>query len=165
MPKITIGRVAAAAGVSVETIRYYQRRGLLEEPAKPIGGYRLYPVEMVNRIYFIKRAQALGFTLGDVAGLLRLDNREACATTRELAAQKVALIEEKLSQLQTMHDALAKLVRQCGKNLKSSACPIIEILQRDSESQASCQQIKRPSQRKSTRYLRHFSENRPLQIC
>src|SRR5207244_5040954 len=89
--KMTIGRVAAAAGVSVETIRYYQRRGLLEEPAKPIGGYRLYPAEMVNRICFIKRAQVLGFTLGDVAGLLRLDNREACATTRELAAQKVAL--------------------------------------------------------------------------
>ena len=126
---MTIGRVAAAAGVSVETIRYYQRRGLLEEPAKPIGGYRRYPPEMVNRICFIKRAQVLGFTLEDVAGLLRLDNREACATTRELAAQKLALIEQKLSQLHTMRDALAKLVRKCNKNLKSSTCPIIEILQ------------------------------------
>ena len=128
---MTIGRVAAAAGVSVETIRYYQRRGLLEEPAKPIGGYRLYPAEMVNRICFIKRAQVLGFTLGDVAGLLRLDNREACATTRELAAQKVASIEQKLSQLQTMRDALVKLVHQCDKKLKSSTCQIIEILQRN----------------------------------
>ena len=132
---MTIGRVAAAAGVSVETIRYYQRRGLLEEPAKPIGGYRLYPVEMVNRICFIKRAQVLGFTLGDVAGLLRLDNREACAITRELAAQKVALIDQKLSQLQTMRSALTKLVRQCDKKRKRSTCPIIEILQRNSEYQ------------------------------
>ena len=135
MSQMTIGRVAAAAGVSVETIRYYQRRGLLEEPAKPIGGYRLYPAEMVNRICFIKRAQVLGFTLGDVAGLLRLDNREACATTGELAAQKVALIEQKLSQLQAMCSALTKLVRQCDKKRKRSTCPIIEILQRNSEYQ------------------------------
>ena len=132
---MTIGRVAAAAGVSVETIRYYQRRGLLEEPAKPIRGYRRYPVEMVNRICFIKRAQVLGFTLADVAGLLRLDNSEACAITRELAAQKVALIEQKLSQLQTMRSALTKLVRQCDKKRKRSTCPIIEILQRNFEYQ------------------------------
>ena len=145
---MTIGRVAAAAGVSVET--HYQRRGLLEEPAKPIGGYRLYPAEMVNRICFIKRAKVLGFTLGDVAGLLRLDNREACATTRELAAQKVASIEQKLSQLQTMRSALTKLVRQCDKKRKRSTCPIIEILQRNSEYQPAANGIKRSSQRKST---------------
>ena len=135
MPKLTIGRVAAAAGVNVETIRYYQRRGLLEEPAKPPGGFRRYPAEMVNRICFIKRAQALGFTLGDVSGLLQLDNKKACATTRELAAQKVALIEQKLSQLEKMRSALAELVRQCDKKPKNT-CPIIEILQRDSEHSA-----------------------------
>ena len=62
MPKLTIGRVAATAGVNIETIRYYQRRGLLEEPAKPLGGYRNYPPEMVKQVRFIKRAQTLGFT-------------------------------------------------------------------------------------------------------
>jgi MerR family transcriptional regulator, mercuric resistance operon regulatory protein len=144
VPKLTIGGVAASAGINVETIRYYQRRGLLEEPKKPLGGYRNYPTEMVRRIRFIKRAQALGFTLEDVAGLLQLDNRGACAATREVATQKVALIQHKLFQLGAMRDALAKLVRQCDKKVKSSTCPIIEILQRDSESQASCQQIKRP---------------------
>jgi MerR family mercuric resistance operon transcriptional regulator len=160
VPKLTIGRVAAAAGINVETIRYYQRRGLLEEPNKPLGGYRNYPTEMVKRIRFIKRAQALGFTLEDVAGLLQLNNTDACATIRELATQKVALIEQKLSQLEAMRDALTKLLRQCNKNLKSSTCPIIEILQRDFESQASCQQIKRPSRQIEKTSL-PISENRP----
>ena len=71
MPKLTIGGVATAGGVNVETIRYYQRRGLLEEPAKPVGGYRNYPTEVVKRVRFIKRAQALGFSLKDVAELLQ----------------------------------------------------------------------------------------------
>ena len=132
MPKLTIGRVAAAAGVNVETIRYYQRRRLLEEPAKPLGGYRHYPTGMVNRIRFIKRAQSLGFTLEDVAGLLQLKDSDACTKTRDLAARKLALIQEKLSELAIMRDALAKLVDQCDRKLKRGACPIIEILQWDS---------------------------------
>lgn len=70
---LTIGKLAESAGVNVETIRYYQRRGLLDEPQKPVEGYRRYPAYMVKRIRFIKRAQALGFTLEDVTGLLRLD--------------------------------------------------------------------------------------------
>jgi MerR family mercuric resistance operon transcriptional regulator len=131
MPKLTIGAVAAAAGVNVETIRYYQRRGLLEEPTKPLGEYRSYPTEMVKRIRFIKRAQALGFTLGDVSGLLELNDTDACSKTRDLAAQKLALIEQKISELATMRDALANLVGQCDRKLKRAACPIIEILQWD----------------------------------
>jgi MerR family transcriptional regulator, mercuric resistance operon regulatory protein len=133
VPKLTIGRVAAAAGVNVETIRYYQRRGLLEEPKKPPGEYRNYPTEMVKRIRSIKRAQALGFTLEDVAGLLQLNNTDACAKTRDLAAQKVASIEQKLFQLQTIRDALAKLVHQCDKKLKGNPCPIIQILELDAD--------------------------------
>ena len=133
LPKLTIGRVAAAAGVNVETIRYYQRRGLLEEPKKPLGEYRNYPTEMVKRIRFIKRAQALGFTLEDVGGLLQLNITDACAKTRDLAAQKVASIEQKLFQLQTIRDALAKLMHQCDKKLKSSPCPIVQILELDAE--------------------------------
>ena len=131
MAKLTIGGVAAAAGVNVETIRYYQRRGLLEEPTKPPGGYRNYPTEMVKRVRFIKRAQALGFTLGDVTGLLHLNDTDACATTRDLAAHKLALIEQKISELATMRDALAKLVGQCDRKVKRAVCPIIEILEWD----------------------------------
>src|ERR1700675_3873549 len=93
-----------------------------------LGEYRNYPTEMVKRIRFIKRAQVLGFTLGDVDGFLQLKNTDACAKTRDLAAQKVVSIEQKLSQLQTMRDALAKLVHQCDKKLKGSPCPIIQIL-------------------------------------
>lgn len=132
MPELTIGRVAAGAGVNVETIRYYQRRGLLDEPTKPSGGYRKYPAEIVKRIRFIKRAQSVGFTLQDVSGLLRLNNRNACAKTRELALRKLALIEEKLSELTTMRDALGSLLHQCERKLKGSACPIIDVLQWDS---------------------------------
>ena len=132
MPKLTIGRVAAAAGVNVETIRYYQRRGLLEEPMRPLGGYRNYPAEMVKRIRFIKKAQALGFTLENVAGLLHLNDTDACSKTRDLAARKLALIEQKISELANMRDALAKLVGQCDRKSKRGACPIIEVLQWDS---------------------------------
>lgn len=95
--ELTIGKLADAAGVNVETIRYYQRRGLLDEPAKPLGGHRRYPVDMVKRLRFIKRAQALGFTLSEVGGLLTLDESCACAETRARAARKLALIEQKMA--------------------------------------------------------------------
>ena len=91
--ELTIGRVAKLAGVNVETIRYYQRRRLLAEPVKPHMGYRRYPANIVKHIRFIKRAQALGFTLEEIAELLRLEEARACAETRDLAAHKMELIE------------------------------------------------------------------------
>jgi MerR family transcriptional regulator, mercuric resistance operon regulatory protein len=87
-PELTIGRVAACTGVNVETVRYYQRRGLIEEPEKLFGKYRHYPQVTIKRIRFIKKAQMLGFTLKGIAALLRLDSDVACATVREFAAQK-----------------------------------------------------------------------------
>ncbi|RXZ42219.1 Hg(II)-responsive transcriptional regulator [Crenobacter cavernae] len=128
---LTIGRVAKLAGVNVETIRYYQRRGLLAEPDKPTGGYRRYPAEVVKRLRFIRRAQALGFTLDEVAGLLRLDEACACAQTRELATHKVALIDQKLAGLTAMRQALADLVGQCDAGQSATDCPIIQVLVRD----------------------------------
>jgi MerR family mercuric resistance operon transcriptional regulator len=86
----------------------------------------------VKRIRFIKRAQALGFTLEDVAGLLQLNDSDACAKTRDLAARKLALIEQKISELRNMRDALCKLVGQCERKAKRDTCPIIEILQLES---------------------------------
>jgi len=127
---LTIGKLAESAGVNVETIRYYQRRGLLDEPQKTVEGYRRYPVDMVKRIRFIKRAQALGFTLEDVTGLLRLDAVGACAENRHLAAHKLAVIDEKLSALNTMRAGLAALLAECDKG-GSRPCPIIQVLVTD----------------------------------
>jgi MerR family mercuric resistance operon transcriptional regulator len=126
---LTIGRLAALAGVNVETIRYYQRRGLLSEPQKPLGGYRHYPADMAKRVRFIKRAQALGFTLEEIAGLLRLDGSDCCAGTRELAAHKIALIEQKLNDLTAIHNVLSALVHQCGNGEGEASCPIIRVLE------------------------------------
>jgi MerR family mercuric resistance operon transcriptional regulator len=123
---LTIGKLAEQAGVNVETIRYYQRRGLLDEPKK-LGGYRRYPSDTAKRVRFIKRAQGLGFTLEEITGLLRLDAAGACAETRELAAHKLALIDEKLAELGAMRRGLAGLLAKCGEN-QNRACPIIQVL-------------------------------------
>jgi MerR family mercuric resistance operon transcriptional regulator len=132
--ELTIGRVAELAGVNVETVRYYHRRGLLAEPIKPQGGHRRYPPEAVKHIRFIKRAQALGFTLEEVAALLTLEEACACAETRALAAHKVELIEKKLKDLSAMHKALAGLVRQCDVGEPAEGCPIIQVLSQDEPS-------------------------------
>jgi MerR family mercuric resistance operon transcriptional regulator len=137
MAKLTIGRVAIAGGVNVETIRYYQRRGLLEEPAKLIGEYRNYSTEIVKRIRFIKRAQALGFSLRDVAELLQLDVADACAKSCALADRKLAVIDQKIAELTAMRRSLAKLIGQCNKKSRRGACPIIEALQREPGSRRS----------------------------
>jgi MerR family mercuric resistance operon transcriptional regulator len=129
--ELTIGRLAALADVNVETIRYYQRRGLLDEPRKPAGGCRHYPADMARRVRFIKRAQALGFTLEEIASLLRLDGADCCADTRELAAHKIALIERKLLDLAAMRAALAALVHQCNTGQAGGPCPIISVLAQD----------------------------------
>lgn len=131
--ELTIGSVAKLAGVNVETIRYYQRRGLLDEPEKPFGAYRRYPVEMVKRLRFIKRAQALGFTLEEVSGLLGLEEACACAETRALASHKVDLIDRKLTDLAAMRAALANLVHQCDDGEPTKGCPIIHVLSQDEE--------------------------------
>ncbi|MBM3105856.1 Hg(II)-responsive transcriptional regulator [Pseudomonas sp. V1] len=126
--ELTIGKLAKAAGVTVETIRYYQRRGLLAEPTKPLGGHRRYPAEMAKRLRFIKRAQALGFTLSEIVGLLTLNEACACADTRALAARKLILIEQKMAELATMRQVLGELVVQCYAGDGGTPCPIIEVL-------------------------------------
>jgi len=129
--ELTIGRVAKLAGVNVETIRYYQRRRLIAEPDKPHMGYRRYPADIVKRIRFIKRAQALGFTLEEIAELLRLEEARACAETRALAAHKMRLIDRKLTGLKAMRKALGGLVQQCDRKQPTKGCPIIQVLEQD----------------------------------
>jgi MerR family mercuric resistance operon transcriptional regulator len=132
MPQgLTIGQLAKAAEVNVETIRYYQRRRLLPQPGKPAGGFRRYSPALVRRVRFIKRAQAIGFTLQEIASLLSLDDAHACAETRALAARKLASIDRKLADLAAMREALAGLVRQCDSAAGASPCPIIGVLDRD----------------------------------
>ncbi len=128
---LTIGMLAKRSGVNVETIRYYQRRNLLHEPSKPRSGYRQYLPEEVRRVRFIKRAQTLGFTLEEISGLLGLDEKKACLETRDIAAQKLTLIEQKISDLSRMKKALSHLVRACDTAAVDEPCPIIHLLVHD----------------------------------
>jgi MerR family mercuric resistance operon transcriptional regulator len=128
---LTIGTLAKRGGVNVETIRYYQRRGLLREPSKPTEGFRRYPLESVKRVRFIKRAQRLGFTLEEILGLLALDERRACLETRGIAAHKLELIERKIADLSKMRKSLARLVRSCDASAAGAPCPIIHLLADD----------------------------------
>ena len=131
MTGLTIGRLASEAGVNVETIRYYQRRGLLPEPDKPTHGHRRYAVDTAKRVRLIKRAQALGLTLEEIASLLKLDAAHACAETRDLAAHKLDVIEAKLADLTAMRMALKALLPQCTAGAMKGNCPIIHALAAD----------------------------------
>lgn len=127
---LTIGNLARQAGVNVETIRYYQRVGLIQEPAKPLEGYRYYLPETVARVCFIKRAKGLGFTLKEIADLLTLEDGH-CQEVRELAEHKHSLITQRIDDLQAIRSALAKLIKQCKRNKDENAtCAIIDTLTR-----------------------------------
>jgi MerR family mercuric resistance operon transcriptional regulator len=125
---LTIGRVAEAAGINVETIRFYQRLGLLDEPAKPPGGVRRYGVEFVARLRFIKRAKQLGFSLAEVRRLLVLEDPQSCGKARSLAAEKLALVENRIADLERMRGVLTDLVARCDVRRGKVACPIIATL-------------------------------------
>ena len=129
--ELAIGTLARAAGVGVETIRYYQRRGLVEEPTKPAGGHRRYSPAAARRIRFIKRAQQLGFTLEEVASLLALEDGGSCRETRLLAEQKLAVIERRIQDLSRMRRLLHDLVAQCAGGRRPRSCPIITTLMSD----------------------------------
>ena len=122
----TIGTLARSAGVNVETIRYYQRRGLLPKPGKPVAGYRRYPAETLARLRFVKRAQELGFTLREIVELLALGSA-SCRETQQLAAHKRADIEARMKDLGAMRRALNRLLRACAAG-RSPDCPLIESL-------------------------------------
>ena len=125
--KTTIGAAAKQAGVNIETIRYYQRIGLIDTPAKPLSGYRSYPQATIERIRFIQRAQLLGFSLAEIRRLLELEDGN-CEQTRELALQKRALIEEKIRDLQNMAHALDRHIQACSHNSNDRHCPLIAAL-------------------------------------
>ena len=126
-----IGDLAEKSGVHVETIRYYQALGLMPQPARPRGSVRRYGDDAVNRLRFIKRAQGLGFSLGEVRLLLDLSVGEHCAETRTFAEEKKRLVDQKVADLRAIQAALDKLIRACGRGGGGRGCPIIESLSRE----------------------------------
>jgi MerR family mercuric resistance operon transcriptional regulator len=133
---LTIGRLARETGVSVETVRYYQRVGLVAEPAKPTVGYRVYSADSVVRIRFIKRAQQLGFTLQEITGLLELGDN-CCSDVRARAEAKRSQVEIKIHNLMALRATLDDLIGACKAGSSATQCPIVESLTRsDSPSQS-----------------------------
>lgn len=137
---LTIGRVASRAGVNIETIRYYERRGLLAEPPRTPSGYRQYAGDAVDRLRFIKRAQDLGFSLEEIRGLLDLRlhkaSSAACAAVETRTAEKIALVDGKIRQLEQMKRGLERLVAACHARAPTGDCPILETLEDDIHEEA-----------------------------
>jgi MerR family mercuric resistance operon transcriptional regulator len=123
---MTIGKLAAAGGVGVETIRYYQRRGLLPEPPRNefYGGVRRYGAPDVQRLRFIRAAQGAGFTLDQIGELLELDATDDRARAQALAVERIAALDAKIAELQEARTALARLARDCASS-GAGPCPIL----------------------------------------
>ena len=123
MANLTIGSLAAEAGVGVETVRFYQRRGLLAVPPRA-GGIRRYGQRDVDRLRFIKRAQAAGFTLAEISELIALDAGEDRPRARQLAKARIVALDEKIAELKEARTSLARLAKECGEG-RAGPCPII----------------------------------------
>lgn len=131
MENMTIGQLARRTELNVESVRYYERRGLIPEPRRSESGYRLYSQEAIARINFIKRAKTLGFSLSEISELLslRVDPESTCRMVRIRAREKTADIESKIETLQDMKRALVKLTASCRGSGPTSECPILDFLQ------------------------------------
>ena len=131
MNGLTIGEVAAQAEVHIETLRYYERRGLVERPPRSASNYRLYPEDAVRRVRFIKRAQELGFSLNDIKELLSLcaAPEVECGEIRAHAEAKIKDIDDKIGALTAMKHALSTLVTECSGEGPLGDCPILESLE------------------------------------
>jgi len=127
---MTIGAFAKAAAVNVETIRFYQRKGLLPEPDRPIGGIRRYGPTDVDRVKFVKSAQRLGFNLDEVAQLLKLEDGTHCQEAADLAAARLSDVRLRLADLQRMESTLSELVKACSSRRGKVSCPLIASLHR-----------------------------------
>jgi MerR family copper efflux transcriptional regulator len=135
MKTLSIGQVASLAGVGVETVRFYEREGLLEEPPRRASGYREYSPAVVKRIHFIKRAQQLGFSLKEILELLtlRVDGQTECSQAKERATTKLAEVEQKIVELQRMRQALLHITSLCAGEGPKGRCPLLDALDHDEE--------------------------------
>ncbi len=132
---LTIGQVAKRSGIGLETVRFYERQGLVEEPPRTDSGYRQYPEDVVARIRFIRRAKELGFKLSEISELLslRVDPVSTCSDVRQQTESKIADVEEKIRVLQGIKTALEKLAASCVGTGPTSECPILEALDSQDE--------------------------------
>jgi MerR family mercuric resistance operon transcriptional regulator len=125
-PPLTIGRLAKKANINVETIRFYQKRGLIQEPVKPSQGYRVYSTEILSQLLFIQRAKLIGFTLSEIQNLLALGEHKNCEETKHMAEQKLALVADKINDLSQLKTTLEALIDDCEHNKEINECPIIQ---------------------------------------
>lgn len=133
MNSLKTGELAKQAGVNVETLRFYEREGLLAEPPRRASGYREYPPDTVQRIRFIQRAKELGFTLREIKGLLelRVDPDTTCADLKVQAAEKIVDVKQKISDLKKIERALNKLMNTCRGTGPIDVCPILQHLEKE----------------------------------
>ena len=128
MNSLTIGGLAKAANVSVETIRYYQRRGLIPEPQRPLGGIRRYAPSDISRLSFVKTSQQLGFSLDEISDLLRLEDGTHCQEASVLAEHKLQSVRGKIKKLVRIESVLSDMVARCHEQKGDIACPLIASL-------------------------------------
>ncbi|MBE7487047.1 MerR family DNA-binding protein [bacterium] len=135
MKNMTIGKLAKLCGVGVETVRFYEREGLIRQPERKPSGYRVYSEEAVRQIHFIRQAKELGFSLKEIGELLdlRLDGEKVCNEVRSLAEAKMADVEEKIRALERMRQTLGELVVACKNNKKTEPCPILRAIEKEEE--------------------------------
>ena len=127
----TVGQLARTAGVHLETVRYYERRGLLPVPGRTAAGYRQYPPEAARRVIFIRRAQALGFTLDEIGALLDLRTHpgESCSTVERQARMAIERLDQRMAELQRMRAGLVRLAGACGSEHVPGACPLLDAIE------------------------------------
>lgn len=131
--ELLIGQLADAAGVGVETIRFYEREGLLPEPPRSEAGYRLYDAGAVSRLRFIRKAKDLGFTLAETKELLelRVTDTSACDDVAKRARRKIVGVEDRIRELKRVRRVLHELVEACAAQAETGECPILEVLEDD----------------------------------
>ena len=130
-PVLTRGKLAEATGVHIETIRFYEKKGILKEPERSAAGYRQYDSNSVKQIHFIQRAQDLGFTLTEISELLKLRAmpERSSREVRQMAQEKMTVIDDKIRDLQAMRDALQKVTQECDGKVALSCCPIMAAME------------------------------------
>lgn len=122
----TIGKLAKELDINVETIRFYEKKGLISQPIKPVNGYRSYSSAIADKLRFIAKAKALGFTLKEISSLMSMENN--CAQVESLGLQKLDIIRNKISNLQRLESVISKMTDSCKTNQDQSSCPIIDSL-------------------------------------
>jgi MerR family mercuric resistance operon transcriptional regulator len=125
--KLTISTIAKEIEISVETIRYYERIGLISQPKKPDSGYRIYNDEILKKLYFIKRAKMLGFSLNEISDILAIGNK-GCKKTKEIASLKLQNVRNKINDLESISKTLEELIEACDSNTEYKGCPIFSAI-------------------------------------